>query len=93
MHVSILFTTVSSLIGVFAAPASEDGEFSLFNLGKRAGTPSATGTHNGYYFSWWTDGGSQVTYTNQEGGKYSVTWGGGGGNFVGGKGWNPGGPK
>ncbi|KAH8747466.1 glycosyl hydrolases family 11-domain-containing protein [Diaporthe sp. PMI_573] len=50
---------------------------------------SQTGTHNGFYYSFWTDGGSQVTYTNGPAGQYSVTWGSGG-NFVGGKGWNPG---
>lgn len=58
----------------------------------RQSTPSSTGVHNGYYYSWWTDGGSQVTYTNLAGGSYSVSWSSGG-NFVGGKGWNPGGPK
>jgi endo-1,4-beta-xylanase len=52
-------------------------------------TPSSTGTNNGYYYSFWTDGGADVTYTNGAGGSYSVTWGTGG-NFVGGKGWNPG---
>lgn len=61
-------------------------------LMKRQSTPSSTGTHDGYYYSWWTDGGSQVTYTNLSGGSYSVTWSSGG-NFVGGKGWNPGGPR
>jgi endo-1,4-beta-xylanase len=40
-------------------------------------------------YSWWTDGGSKVTYTNGNAGSYSVNWGSGG-NFVGGKGWNPG---
>ncbi|KAL6704623.1 Endo-1,4-beta-xylanase 4 [Coniothyrium glycines] len=54
-----------------------------------AGTPSSTGTSNGFYYSWWTDGGAQATYTNGPAGQYSITWGSGG-NLVGGKGWNPG---
>ena len=48
---------------------------------------SATGTHNGFYYSWWTDNGAQATYTNGPAGQYSITWGTGG-NLVGGKGWN-----
>lgn len=55
----------------------------------RSGTPSSTGTSNGYYYSFWTDGGAAVTYTNGAAGEYKVTWSGNG-NFVGGKGWNPG---
>ena len=74
---SIISCAVAS---VFAAPEP---------LSARAGTPSSTGTNNGYYYSFWTDGGADVTYTNGAGGSYSITWSGNG-NFVGGKGWNPG---
>ncbi|KAF6832023.1 endo-beta-xylanase [Colletotrichum plurivorum] len=83
---SNFIVAVATFAGVIASPTDELIE-------KRQSTPSSTGFHNGYYYSWWTDGGSQVTYTNGAGGSYSVNWGGGGGNFVGGKGWNPGGPK
>lgn len=67
-------------VSVSAAPTTD--------LIKRQ-TPSGTGTHNGYYYSFWTDGGSQVNYQNGPGGSYSVNWQSGG-NFVGGKGWKPG---
>ena len=60
-------------------------------LAARSGTPSSTGTNNGFYYSFWTDGAAAVTYTNGAAGKYSVTWSGNNvGNFVAGKGWNPG---
>ncbi len=77
---SSLLVALSAVAGVFAAPTE---------LVSRSGTPSSTGTNNGYYYSFWTDGGANVIYTNKAGGEYSVTWGTGG-NFVGGKGWNPG---
>ncbi|KAF3906341.1 hypothetical protein ABW20_dc0103911 [Dactylellina cionopaga] len=90
---STLLAATAAIVGALAAPAQSPNPNHLF---PRAGTPSATGTNNGYYFSWWTDGASDVTYTNLAGGAYSVVWsggGGGGGNFVGGKGWNPGGRR
>ena len=74
----------SAIAGSFALPAGNSTE-----LFARSGTPSSTGTNNGYYYSFWTDGGAAVTYTNKAAGEYSVTWSGNG-NFVGGKGWNPG---
>ncbi|EFQ27362.1 glycosyl hydrolase family 11 [Colletotrichum graminicola] len=80
----VSFTSVFVALTAFAGALAAPGE-----LMKRQSTPSSTGTHNGFYYSWWTDGGSPVTYTNGPGGQYSVVWQSGG-NFVGGKGWNPG---
>lgn len=74
-----------AIAGVFTAPAPLAGEV----LDVRS-TPSSTGTSGGYYYSFWTDGSGDVTYTNGNGGQFSVSWSGGQGNFVGGKGWNPG---
>lgn len=85
---SSLITAATAVAGALAAPA-EVAKRSPGELAERAGTPSSTGTHDGFYYSWWTDGGSDVTYTNGPGGQYTVRWSSGG-NFVGGKGWNPG---
>lgn len=84
-----LFTAATVFAGAFAAPTDLAKRDPGTVLDPRAGTPSSTGTHNGFYYSFWTDGGSEVTYTNGNGGSYSVQWQSGG-NFVGGKGWNPG---
>lgn len=64
----------------------------MFELMRRQSTPNSSGTHNGYFYSFWSDGASPVTYTNGAGGSYSMEWASGG-NVVAGKGWNPGGPK
>jgi endo-1,4-beta-xylanase len=85
---SSLFFAASAVVGALAAPSDMPG-YSV-NLNRRQTlTSSATGTHNGYYFSFWTDGGPNVRYTNGAAGQYSVSWSGNG-NWVGGKGWNPG---
>ncbi|KAI1841016.1 hypothetical protein JX266_012797 [Neoarthrinium moseri] len=46
-----------------------------------------------YYSSFWNDGKATVKYSNGANGQYTVNWSGDKGNFVGGKGWNPGGNK
>ena len=88
--------TFTSLVVCLAAAASSVlaspmpfNHTEISDLMARGGTPSSTGTHNGYYYSFWTDNGGTVTYTNGAGGSYSTQWTNCG-NFVGGKGWNPG---
>src|SRR5215510_4050687 len=51
-------------------------------------TSNTTGTHNGFFFSYWKDSGN-VTMTLGAAGNYSVQWSGIN-NTVVGKGWNPG---
>jgi hypothetical protein len=65
----------------YAAPASA----------QQCLTNNATGTNNGYYYSFWKDSGN-VTFCLQSGGRYTSQWSNIN-NWVGGKGWNPGGRR
>ncbi|WP_045858261.1 glycoside hydrolase family 11 protein [Teredinibacter purpureus] len=55
-------------------------------------TSNQTGTHNGFYYSFWKDSGD-ATFGLREDGRYTSQWSNGTNNWVGGKGWNPGGRK
>jgi len=50
------------------------------------------GTNNGFFYSNWSDGAGSVKFTLGAAGNYSYQWSNVG-NFVGGKGWKPGGAK
>jgi endo-1,4-beta-xylanase len=77
---SSLFLSLSAAAAITASPLT---------LGTRSGTASSEGASGGYFYSFWTDGNSDVTYTNGALGEYSISWDGDG-DFVGGKGWSTG---
>ena len=52
----------------------------------RTVSSNTTGTHNGYYFSFWKDSGN-ASMTLRENGRYSSSWSNSTNNWVGGKGW------
>ncbi|KAF2149758.1 glycoside hydrolase family 11 protein [Myriangium duriaei CBS 260.36] len=84
VQISSLFTALVCAATALAAPAPITKD-----LIERS-TPSSTGNNGGYYYSFWTDGTGDVTYTNGASGQYTVTWTGNKGNFVAGKGWSTG---
>ncbi|EME39847.1 glycoside hydrolase family 11 protein [Dothistroma septosporum NZE10] len=88
-----LFLIVTSILGALAAPVVEPFELvddvNTTSLEART-TAQGTGTNNGYYYSFWSDNSQgSVTYNNGDAGSYTTQWSDVG-DFVAGKGWNPG---
>jgi peptidoglycan/xylan/chitin deacetylase (PgdA/CDA1 family) len=65
------------------------GERQITDLGSRAITTSQTGTNNGFYYSFWTNGGGSSSMNLGDAGNYSVNWSNVG-DFTCGKGWSTG---
>lgn len=82
---SLLLAGSAIVSAVSAAPQPEVAT----GLAKR-NTPNSEGQSNGFFYSFWSDGTGDVTYTNLAGGAFSSVWTGNQGNHVGGKGWLPG---
>ena len=77
--------TLATPVGEVEARAPESNS----ELEARAVTPNSIGHNGGYYYSFWSDGMGDVEFSNGPGGSYSVNWARSG-NWIGGKGWNPG---
>ncbi|PWY67898.1 hypothetical protein BO70DRAFT_356232 [Aspergillus heteromorphus CBS 117.55] len=82
---SSLVLALSAASSAFALPNGK----AMLEMAKRSVTPNAEGTNNGFFYSMWSDGTGDVTYTNGDAGEYTVEWTDCG-DFVAGKGWNPG---
>jgi endo-1,4-beta-xylanase len=82
LSVAVLIILIAAMFSIPAAAAN------LAEADKTV-TSNSTGTHNGYYYTFWeqASGGSM---TLGAGGNYSATWNTGAQNIVVGKGWNPG---
>ena len=90
-----LFACLSIAASALAAPLPGSdlitfGEKGLSHLWFKRTTPNSTGTIGSMFYSFWSDGTAQATYTNVAAGEYRVTWTGNVGNFVGGQGWSVG---
>jgi endo-1,4-beta-xylanase len=72
---SVALTVAGTLI---ASPAHAEADRTL--------SSNLTGTHNGYFFSFWKDSGN-ASMTLRADGRYSSSWNNSTNNWVGGKGW------
>ncbi|RYP51860.1 hypothetical protein DL770_011028 [Monosporascus sp. CRB-9-2] len=68
---AIIMVPLSSILLVITTAAIVATGPTGSPLDKRQFIIAPNGTHDGYFYLWWTDGGSELTYTNEAGGQYS----------------------
>ncbi|ACR13952.1 xylanase / acetylxylan esterase [Teredinibacter turnerae T7901] len=83
----LLSTLKATGLAAAITAAGASGAFAQTTL-----TSNSTGTHGGHYYSFWKDSGD-ASFTLHNGGRYASQWSNSTNNWVGGKGWNPGGAK
>ena len=86
--VIVLTVVIVFSMGCQNQPTGPETDF----LNKLRISSNQTGSHGGYFYTFWTDGGGSVNMELGTAGNYSVQWSNCG-NFVCGKGWNPGGAR
>ncbi|KAI0125610.1 xylanase [Xylariales sp. AK1849] len=89
VSLSAFFVACTAIASALAAPLEELAPLDGMHEKITRSTAAGTGTNNGFFYSFWTDGQGSVTYNNGAAGSYDVSWSNVG-NFVAGKGWNPG---
>ncbi|KAK4141972.1 glycoside hydrolase [Dichotomopilus funicola] len=88
----VSFTTLLAAVAAVAVNPASASPLEAYKEIKSRGIQPGTGTHDGFFYSFWTDGQGSVNFENTAGGSYSVQWNNVN-NWVGGKGWNPGEPR
>jgi endo-1,4-beta-xylanase len=76
-----LVVAATAVVGVLATPS--------MLAPRQALVGNQEGTHDGYYYNYWTDGTADVEFHLGPAGAYNATWSGEG-DWIGGKGWQPG---
>ncbi|KAM7190117.1 glycoside hydrolase [Naviculisporaceae sp. PSN 640] len=81
----LALNVLATTSGVFSSPVAS---LPQGPVPRGASLGPGPGTHNGFYYNYWTDGQGSVSYVNKDQGSYAVSWEKCG-NFYAGKGWGP----